>query len=124
MRSRFEVLWREVNISDNEITSQVYWAEVQSCAREILKQAQDTGAEIHDLLHETVDSHHYIIYTYANLQVLVHSKNDNAYFDETGDSLNTSDFSSTVQTLAFYVFQADIAEAIAEMQQSEENTQS
>lgn len=88
----------------SRIDQRDYWNEVKDCARAVKEEGED--------LDQLVDQHQWVIYTWANLQILVHSKNENAYFEELGEKLATEDFSSTVQTLAYWAFLADIQEVL------------
>lgn len=72
---------------------------------------QDPDDFISDRLHEIVDGHEWIIYTYYNSQVLTHSDNDGAYFDDIG-ALEASDYNSAVQPMAFYAMRQDVVDRI------------
>ncbi len=94
------------------ITHQQYWAEIRDIAREIV---DDADEDKH--VAEYVDGHQWLIYTYYNMQVLPHSNNENAYFDECG-TLTVSDFSSCVSTLATWAMMADVNEAVYRLKES------
>lgn len=95
------------------ITAAEYFTECQAIARELVQECEGDEEQIQNRLHETIDGHQWIIYTYYNLQVLAHSKNENAYFDAFG-KLETEDFSSTMARLAFCALEADVHEEIPE----------
>jgi len=46
------------------ITKQEYHEEVKSIARCVKEEAAKYGQDIYDVLHETVDGHEWVIYTY------------------------------------------------------------
>jgi hypothetical protein len=104
-------MWEDLDMSEqrgramSKITQRDYWNEVKDCARAVKEENED--------LDQLVAQHSWIIYTWANLQILVHSKSENAYFEEFGEKLQTEDFASTVQVLAYWAFKADIQEEIS-----------
>lgn len=96
----------------NPITSSEYFEECQSIAREITKECEGNEEEISDQLHQTIDGHQWIIYTYYNAQVLMHSKNDGAYFENYGP-LEAKDFSEAMAKMAFAAFHQDVSEELS-----------
>lgn len=90
------------------ITYNDYWSEVESIAVQVTQESRTEDREIGEVLHETIDSHHWLIYNAYHLQILSISSKEDAYFDEHGGSLEVSSASEVFQTLAFYAFQADI----------------
>ena len=71
-----------------------YWREVASLAETITAEAAADGDDLHDRLHETIDGHEWVIYTYRNHEVLRFSENDEyalvegLYEPQAGEPLN------------------------------------
>lgn len=87
-----------------------YWREVReiaTCAavRELLDQD-----DIAEYLHETIDGHQYVIYTFKARAVMLHTDNDNAMWGEMG--LDGAECMSDVYTRgAYWAMLADIHDA-------------
>ena len=110
----------------DELTYTKYWREVNELAEMLVSEsmADNSGdkdaamEEIQDSrLHETVDGHQWIIYTYYNLQVIQFSDNEDYYSDNFGaDSLAEALESGGLDILhchiAYWAFYADIQEAV------------
>ena len=64
------------------LTSAEYWDEIESLAVEITREAREDNRDIHDVLHETIDGHQWVIYCRFNAWVLAHSSNESAMWDE------------------------------------------
>ena len=99
----------------NQITYQEYWKEVAGLAKQIAQEAKDEGldeSEAYDRLHEVIDGHQWVIYTWANPYVLIHSQNENALFDELGAPQEFSDYSDFMMKTAFWALRADVAAEI------------
>ena len=84
-----------------------YAAECKSIAQELVKECEGDEKRISDSLHNAIDGHQWIIYTYYNCQVLTHSRNDNAYFKNFGP-LTADSFSDAVAKMAFAALEADV----------------
>jgi hypothetical protein len=95
------------------ITLSEYVDECKAIARTITKECEGDEDRIQDKLHEEIDGHQWIIYTYYNLQVLTHSDNDGAYFDNFGP-LEAKDFSDAVLKMAFAAFYQDVQERLSD----------
>lgn len=65
---------------NEEISYGEYWKEVASLAKQVTKEARELDEDIYDVLHETIDSHQWVIYTAYNFDVLRHSPNDDYSF--------------------------------------------
>ena len=102
----------------DNITQAEYFKECRAIATEIVKECDGDEETIQDKLHETIKGHQWIIYTFYNLQVLTHSRNENAYFDEFGVSLDTADFSSTMAKLAYFSMMTDVQYELSEALES------
>jgi hypothetical protein len=100
-------------MSDKMITEREYWSEVKAIQKNLLDEYKQEGADtdpnewVNDRMHETIDGHQWIIYTYYNTQVLTHSKNDDAYFEEFGP-LEATGFSDAVAKMAYAALYADV----------------
>jgi hypothetical protein len=92
----------------DNITSQEYWAEIASLARECAEADAPS-----DAVHAACDLHEWVIYTFYNMQVLTHSRNENAWFDDFG-TLKATDFSGTMAKLACAAMMADVRDTMAE----------
>jgi hypothetical protein len=100
------------------ITEQEYTAEIRNIAQKQLPEefreaGDDTDPDefISERLHEIIDGHKWIIYTYYNSQVLTHTDNDGAYFDDMGD-LAADNYSAAVMPMAFYAMRQDVVDRI------------
>lgn len=95
------------------ITLQQYANECSDIARELVDECNADEEQMQDRLHETIDGHQWIIYTFHNMQVLQHSKNEDAYFDDFG-TLTAESFSDAMVKMAFAAFMRDVQEEIPE----------
>lgn len=86
-----------------QVTSKQYWDE-------IARLASDPELQDWDDLVECVDQHEYILYTAKALCVLMHTKNDNAVFDDGFSMEGCQDASSVYVRMAFYAMLADVLE--------------
>lgn len=68
-------------------------------------------------LSETIDGHHDVIYTYYAQQVVRHSKNDGAYFDEFGTDGAVTDGGIEWSKLAYMALLADVREEIGDLEE-------
>jgi len=102
-------------MADSKITYSEYWKEVTAIAKSVLEEAE--GGDTHDLLHEAIDAHQWIIYTWAYPYVLIHSSNEDAFFDQMGATEATS-YQQIMQMMAFYALYQDVAEEISELERA------
>ena len=65
----------------NEISQREYWAEIKRISEEMMGQPED---ERYEWLHEAIDSHRWVIYTYYNMQVIHLSENNSYTFENFG----------------------------------------
>lgn len=91
----------------NPISLAEYAAECTAIAREIVEECEGDEDTINDRLHETVDGHQWIIYTYYNAQVLTHSRNKDAYFENFG-KLEVESYSDAMAKMAYAALEADV----------------
>lgn len=69
-----------------------------------------------DWLHQTIDGHHDVIYTYAAQNVILQSRNDGAYFEQFGDDGGAvKDGAINWSLLAYCALEADVLEAIGDL---------
>jgi len=61
----------------DEITYQEYWTEVADLAKSITEEAREYDRDISEVLHETIDSHSWVIYTWKAQSIIRHSQNEN-----------------------------------------------
>jgi hypothetical protein len=94
------------------ITQSEYYTQCQAIAVECVREAAGDRDAAYEAVRESVDSHQWLIYTYYNLQILTHSRNEDAYFDENGGTLNTESFADTMTQLAHYAMHADVCEYV------------
>ena len=101
-----------------------YWKEIKSLAEQIAEETMENNdndreeAEeaINDhVLHETIDSHQWVIYYCYNLQVMNHSNNsdymvDNFGSEYAGDILKESSIENLHTAIAFWAMDADVQE--------------
>lgn len=120
----------------SEITCSEYWAEIKSLTEQIATEAIDQamgpadGAPFTDevreaaeeiindtLLHETTDSHQWVIYYSYNLDVIKHSGNedymvDNFGSEHAGDIMKNQGLDSLHSAIAFWCMYADVQDNI------------
>lgn len=111
----------------NDITSLKYQAEVRNIATSLVEEAMsqtDNDSEeamelINDsMLHETIDGHEWIIYTFYNLQVIQRSENPDAMVDMygsdgLGDIIKEKGLSGLHATMAFCALEQDVQEYLS-----------
>ena len=98
-----------------EITFTEYWEEVSHIAREVWKEAReyDREGEEYDILHEWIDSHSWIIYTYRAAQIMAHTDSPEAYWEELGGDVPGDSWCAIVTVLAFFAFRRDVLDSAA-----------
>lgn len=74
----------------NDISSQEYWTEIEAIAISVTKEAREQDRDISDVLHEALDGHQWVIYTYYNFDVCKHSPNDDAWREAFGSEAPTN----------------------------------
>ena len=117
-----------------------YEQEVASCAESIAVEAMDqANNDIDDaqeliqdaLLHETIDGHEWIIYTYHHAHIALCSDNEDAYKDiycaeDLGSIIMDKGLEEVQMIVAFWAFYQDVSDKIAEclaaLAQEEEET--
>ena len=87
--------------------SREYHDECERIAKDAVRDADgDRNTAVEDI-DSTVDSHSWIIYTGRNLDVLQHSRNCDAYFEEHG-SLEADGYSDAMAKMAYAAMRADV----------------
>lgn len=92
-----------------------YWDDVKGIAADV-KEEIDNGNlsdwdSVADYLHESVDGSQRVIYTWKAKMAVIYSDNEDAYFEETGESGGAiQDGSINWSLLAFYAVMADVRE--------------
>ena len=89
-------------------TEKEYWDEVAELAETVTEEARDDEREIYEVLHETIDSHQFVIYTRQAQEVLAISPNDGAYIDNYGSQGMTENGALNWSALAFTAMEADV----------------
>jgi len=92
-----------------------YYTEVQSIADDIREEWESEGPDFdsHGRLHETIDGHEYVIYPHLAQQVILHSQNDCAIFEELGPQ-EWSDWSTAFSQSAFFTLMRDVQDRLEE----------
>lgn len=86
-----------------------YWQQIREIATRAAVVRLLDGDD-YEYLHNTVDGHQFVIYTGKALCVLMHTSNDNAYFDDFGplSELKVTDVSTLYTQIAYAAMTADI----------------
>jgi len=106
-------------MSDNKITQKQYWKEVDDLAKQIAEEARAEG-DRDRVLHETIDGHEWIIYTWAYPWVLMHSRNEDALFEQLGPQ-EAESYSDIMRSMAFWALREDVANELAGIEEPEED---
>ncbi len=96
----------------DEITYSDYWKTVAESAdflAEEVRSLEEINDDFYDMLHEYVDGHQWIIYTFYNTQIMRHTDNSDAVFDiGVGVPEGAESWTDIVLGFAFYAFYQDI----------------
>ena len=102
------------------ITYREYWTEVDELADAV--RALDESEDAFDALIELLDGHEFVIY-YAKAQgVLVHSENQDAYWEMDGSLSGFDSYWDMIGPLALYAMQADVMDRASRPAVSENPT--
>jgi hypothetical protein len=97
---------------------------VEDLQRAIKDKEISSEDEAQDWLHETIDGHHDVIYTYAAQQVVLHSDHSGAYVEEYGTDGIVANGDINWSVLAYAALLADVRDAIgSELQDWIDETQ-
>ena len=100
-----------------QLTERQYENEVKYIAREIMDEC-DNHEDRHDRLFETVDRHEWMTYSRYHLDILRHSNNSSAYFEDYGP-LKAESAAQAFEKMAFAAFHADVSAALVELEAEE-----
>lgn len=109
------------------MNEQEYWLEIESIAETLVNDAMNTESNdrekaeelIYDTeLHQTIDSHQWVIYCSYNLDVIKYSDNEEYYLNEFGAdslaaSLNDGGLSGLHTAIAFWAMYGDVCEYLS-----------
>ena len=95
------------------MTKREYYHEIFDIVNELVSECEGDEDRIQDMIHETVDGHQWIIYTHYNIEVLQHSNNHDAYFDNFGP-LAADGFSDAMAKMAFAAMYQDCQEEVSD----------
>ena len=85
-----------------------YWTEIESLAKQVTAKSRENGTDINDLLHEAIDGHAYVIYTYKARMVCFHSDNEDAIFEDGCFPEAPESMTSLYPLVAYYAMVADV----------------
>lgn len=91
------------------IESHEYFAQCEAIAREAVKEAEGDREQAHERATESIGGHQWMIYTYYFAQVLDHSSNENAYFEDFGP-LEADGYMDAMGKMAYAAFSRDVFE--------------
>ena len=96
------------------ITQANYWTEIESLAKEAIKEAKEYDIDLTDLVHEAVDNHTWNIYNSYHLSILQHSDNEDAGAEFLPDQIQAgqSDWHEIVATMVFFALRADVLDKV------------
>lgn len=115
----------------NTITCSEYWSQVNDLAVDLLDEClEECNGDIEDArdlvfdsrLHETIDGHQWVIYTYYNQFILLHSENteyglDNGLIEWVAGK---SCYSELTGAMAFWALYADVSEKLSDLVEERE----
>jgi hypothetical protein len=103
----------------NGIARREYEATIRGIVEDLTRAIKDKEVTDRDgamdWLHETIDGHHDVIYTYAAMEVCRQSKNDQAYFDQFGSEGAMDESGIQWSRLAYCALEADVLEEIGDI---------
>jgi hypothetical protein len=107
-------------MSDNKISQVEYWRQIKAIAKDCKREAKEKGQSkdaweerANELVHETVDGHMWIIYTWCYPWVLMHTRNEDALFEDFGPT-EAKDYSSIMQKMAYCAMEKDVLTELSE----------
>ena len=97
------------------LTYREYQDAIDSMAKECAEGlASGEIDDAYDWIHESVDSHQYVIYTAYAFDVLKHSSNWLAYDDEVGTGGERDDLPTMLCQYVYWAMAADVSDAMPE----------
>lgn len=97
------------------LTKEEYYNEIQVCAIHVDIEVRVRHKNRAAYLRKTADSHPWVLDLGMNLEVLRITANDSAYFSVYGPMLSLN-FADAMYKMTLLAFEADIAEALAELE--------
>lgn len=96
-----------------------YWRQVKAIAKDAMIEARKSPKEDRRdaatrYAEETTDQHEWVIYTWANPYVLIHSAHEDCIFDDFGEQTFTN-YSDAMAKMAGCALRADVMEALEDM---------
>ena len=115
-------------MSEKTITDNEYWNTIRELAKEVIEEVEipenpleeergEIEEKIEEVLHSTIDSHEWVIYTAYNFDVLKHSKNSGYALMEFGIGGVLTDDRRAIRfdAMAFWAMYQDVMEEIQEI---------
>lgn len=99
-------------MDEKKITLSEYWRQMKTIAKDAKRSAMgvpkaDRFDKATEFAEQTVDSHEWVIYTWANPYVLIYSAHEDKIFDDYGPQLFES-YAEGMMKLAAYAMRADV----------------
>lgn len=109
----------------SDITEREYFEQVQDVADECLERAkkrytddgQDMSEAFDEILHEIIDGHEWIIYTWKARQILMISPNESACVDDFGAESVVRDGRIHWEGMAFCAMHRDVVDRAPDLQE-------
>lgn len=104
---------------EGKITYGQYWRQVKAIAKDAMKEARQSPKDERrdravQLAEEAVDGHEWVIYTWANPYVLIHSRHEDSIFDDLGPQTWES-YSDAMMKMAAWALRGDVMEDLEEL---------
>jgi hypothetical protein len=90
------------------MTSEDYWDEIESLAREVTREAREYQRDISEVLHETLGDHQWVVYYRFNPLVLAYSDNSAYGLSEGLISTKIRDHDEYQGQAAYWAMYADV----------------
>ena len=99
------------------ITYQEYREEVCRIAQDVIEEASEYGQDVHDVVHETVDGHQWVIYYAYNDDVIKHTSNPDSWEDcytaeDIGELVLEQGIDGARSTQAFWALYQDVTDEV------------
>lgn len=110
-------------MSDKVLTQESYSREIENLAKECREEAREYKRDISEVIHETVDGHHWVIWAQFNLPVLQFSDNPEAAAELGGleEVLRSRGISGLLAYLACAAMIRDVEDAAAMLEDEDED---
>ncbi len=96
-----------------------YWHTLRAIAEDALREYPDDEDQQDEHVFQSVDGNHYVIYTYANLDVLRFTEHDDAY-EDFGELPDDKGASGLFAYLAFCAMRADAMDELARLREEQQ----